>query len=235
MTRQTLAFCVHLFTASGAALALFAMLEAGANDWKMMFFFLLLALIVDGIDGPLARWAHVKKFAPHWDGVLLDLIIDFLTYVFIPAYALAQAGLMSAWGGWLCAIAIVTTGVVYFADTRMKTEDNSFSGFPGCWNMVMLVIFALRPSEWAIIGIVGTLCVAQFVPLKFIHPVRTERWRRLSLPVMLAWCMIALWIGLEDFETPPLAAAGLIATTLYLTFAGIAMQVVPARKPTAAE
>ena len=91
MTKQTLAFCVHLLTASGAAIALFAMLAAAAQDWKWMFIWLGLALFVDGIDGPLARMARTKKYAPNWDGILLDLIVDFLTYAFIPAYALAQA------------------------------------------------------------------------------------------------------------------------------------------------
>jgi phosphatidylcholine synthase len=226
MTRQSFAFMIHLLTASGAAVALFAMLAAAAQDWKMMFFWLGLALFIDGIDGPLARMAQVKTYAPHWDGILLDLIIDFLTYAFIPAYALARAGLMPEWEGWLLAIVIVSTSAMYFADTRMKTPDNSFSGFPSCWNMVVLVCFALTPPPWVILAVVALLALAQFFPLKFIHPVRTERLHRLSLGVTLLWCGFALWTMFADFRTPPLAAAGLIVTSLYLMLVGLFIQFV---------
>lgn len=224
MTKQALAFCVHLLTASGAAIALFAMLAAAAQDWKWMFIWLGAALFVDGIDGPLARMAQVKRYAANWDGILLDLIVDFLTYAFIPAYALAQAHLMPAWQGWVLAIIIVSTSAMYFADTRMKTPDNSFSGFPSCWNMVVLVFFALFPPPWVMGLVVCLLALAQFFSLKFIHPVRTERLHGLSLAVILAWCAFALWTIFSDFVTPPLAGVGLIVTSLYLLGVGIYIQ-----------
>ncbi len=229
MKKSAKAFSVHLFTASGSAFALFAMLAAGNNDWSIMFLWLLGALIVDGIDGPLARHYHVKKYAANWDGVLLDLIIDYLTYVFIPAYAFAQSGLLPEWEGWIAAIVISTTGVVYFADTRMKTSDNSFSGFPGCWNMVVLVLFALWPPAWVSMVFIAVLALAQFFSLKFIHPVRTVRWRPLSLVMMLLWVGMAFWIGWTDFQPAPLARIGLIISSAYLLFAGIAQQLVPAK------
>jgi hypothetical protein len=88
MNIQTKAYLVHLLTATGAVLAMLAMLEAVQEDWAMMFFWLVVAFGVDGIDGPLARATNIKVNAPRIDGVLLDLIIDYLTYVFIPAFAL---------------------------------------------------------------------------------------------------------------------------------------------------
>ncbi len=232
MTKSAKAFAVHLFTASGSAFALFAMLAAGNNDWSIMFLWLLGALIVDGIDGPLARHYQVRKYAANWDGVLLDLIIDYLTYVFIPAYAFAQSGLLPEWEGWFAAIIISTTGVVYFADTRMKTSDNSFSGFPGCWNMVVLVLFALWPPAWISMVFIAVLALAQFFSLKFIHPVRTVRWRPLSLVMMFLWVGMAFWIGWTDFEPAPLARIGLIISSAYLLFAGIAQQLIPAKAAT---
>ncbi len=229
MTRQALAFCVHLLTASGAAIALFAMLAAADQNWKWMFIWLALALFVDGIDGPLARLARTKKYAANWDGVLLDLIVDFLTYAFIPAYALAQARLMPPWEGWFLAIVIVSTSALYFADTRMKLPDNSFSGFPACWNMVVQVFFALLPPPPLMIAVVCILGLAQFFPLKFIHPIRTLRLRGLSLAVTLAWCAFALWTIFSDFRTPPLAGIGLIVTSLYLLAVGIVFQLWPGK------
>ncbi len=227
MTKNILAFSVHLFTATGAVFALFAMLAAGDQNWSVMFLWLLGALIIDGIDGPLARHFNVKKYAANWDGALLDLIIDYLTYVFIPAYALTKSGLLPEWEGWIAAIVIIITGVVYFSDTRMKTADASFSGFPGCWNMVMLVLFALWPPAWISMIVIAVLALAQFFSLKFVHPVRTLRWRPLSLTVMLVWTGIALWIVWADFEPTPLAHIGLLLTSLYLMSAGILQQIFP--------
>ena len=93
------AYSVHLFTAAGASLAMLALLEAAQQDWAMMTIWLTVAFIVDGIDGPLARRYDVTTNAPVIDGVLLDLIIDFQTYVMIPAYALYGSGLMPGWSG----------------------------------------------------------------------------------------------------------------------------------------
>jgi len=229
MSLKMKALSVHLLTASGAVLAMLAMLAAVEEKWDLMFLWLVVALVVDGIDGPLARRYHVKVNFPIYDGVLLDLIIDYLTYVFIPAYALFKSGLLPGWTGWLSIIVIVFGSVIYFADTRMKTKDNSFSGFPACWNMFVLVMFALSPGYWTILAIVIALTVAMFLPLKFIHPTRTQRWNRVSLPVALAWTFFAGWAAWVDFHPESWAHWGLVATSLYLTFAGIAQQIIPER------
>ncbi|MGD9864876.1 MAG: phosphatidylcholine/phosphatidylserine synthase, partial [Pseudodonghicola sp.] len=129
MTPQLRALSVHLFTATGAVVAMLAMLAAVDQKWSLMFLWLVVAFLIDGIDGPLARRYHVKTYAPDFDGVLLDLIIDYLTYVFIPAFALFKSGLMDGWTGWVAISVITFTSAMYFADTRMKTKDNSFKGF----------------------------------------------------------------------------------------------------------
>ncbi|WP_457647403.1 CDP-alcohol phosphatidyltransferase family protein, partial [Profundibacter sp.] len=175
MTTRLSAIFVHMFTATGAVLAMLAMLAAVDQKWDLMFLWLVVAFFVDGIDGPLARKFDVKTNAPEIDGVLLDLIIDYLTYVFIPAFALFKSGLLPNWTGWTIIIIITFASALYFADTRMKTKDNSFSGFPGCWNMVVLVLFALQPNYWLMLALVVGLSITMFIPLKFVHPVRTER------------------------------------------------------------
>ncbi|RMD47034.1 MAG: phosphatidylcholine synthase [Alphaproteobacteria bacterium] len=229
MTQRTLALLVHLFTATGAVFAMLALLAAVEGKWSLMFLWLLAAFIVDGLDGPLARAADVRRNAPQFDGVLMDLIIDYLTYVFIPAYALFASGLMPGWTGWTAIIVITYASVIYFADTRMKTRDNSFSGFPGCWNMVVLVLFALKPSFGVMLAVVVVLAAAMFVPLKFIHPVRTARWRALSLPVAAAWTFFAFWAAWVDFHPQSWAHVGLLLTSLYLLGAGIAQQLIYGR------
>lgn len=224
------ALSVHLLTATGAVLSMLAMLAAVEQKWSLMFLWLVVALVVDGIDGPLARHYDVKHNCPTYDGVLMDLIVDYLTYVFVPAYALFKSGLLPGWTGWLAIIAITYASVIYFADTRMKTKDNSFSGFPACWNMVVLVLFALKPDYYVILGVVLVLAVGMFFPLKFIHPTRTKRWRALSLPMSLAWTVFAAWAAMVHFHPQSWAHWGLVVTSVYLLFVGIAQQIVPERR-----
>ena len=223
------ALLVHLLTATGAVFAMLAMLAAIDRNWELMFLWLVVAFAVDGIDGPLARKYHVQSNAPEFDGVLLDLIIDYLTYVFIPAFALFKSDLLPGWTGWVAIIVITYASVLYMAGTGMKTADKSFAGFPGCWNMVVIVMFAIRPDFWIILALVAALSVAMFVPLKFIHPVRTRRWRVVSLPVALAWTFFAGWAAWVHFDPESWAHWGLVVTSVYLLLVGVVQQVVPAR------
>jgi len=229
MTVTQKALFVHFFTATGAVFAMLAMLAATEAKWSLMFLWLVVAFAVDGIDGPLARRFDVKTHAPRFDGVLLDLIIDYLTYVFIPAFALFKSGLLPGWTGWVVIIVITFASAMYFCDGQMKTKDNSFQGFPGCWNMVVIVLFAIEPNFWIILILVLGLALAMFLPLKFVHPVRTERWRYLSLPIALAWTFFAGWAAWVEFHPQSWAHWGLVATSVYLLFAGVVQQAVPQR------
>lgn len=229
MTPHRAALLVHLLTATGAVFAMLAMLAAADQQWSMMFLWLVVAFAVDGVDGPLARKYDVQTNAPEYDGVLMDLILDYLTYVFIPAFALFKSDLLPGWTGWIAIIVITFASALYFADTRMKTKDNSFSGFPGCWNMAVLVFFAVKPDFWVTLAIVVVLAIAMFSPLKFVHPVRTKRWRAVSFPVALAWTFFAGWAAWVDFDPESWAIWGLVATSVYLLFAGILQQLMPER------
>ena len=224
MAITTKALLVHLFTASGAVFAMLAMLAASEGNWSLMFLWLIVAFAVDGIDGPLARKYDVKRNAPRFDGMLLDLIIDYLTYVFIPAFALFKSGLLPGWTGWAAIIIITFASAVYFCDTNMKTKDSSFSGFPGCWNMLVIVLFALSPNFWISLSLVTALAVSMFLPLKFIHPIRTKRWRFISLPIALLWVFFAGWAAWVDFHPHSWAHWGLTLTSAYLVLAGIIQQ-----------
>jgi phosphatidylcholine synthase len=229
MSARLKALGVHLFTATGAVLSMLAMLAAAQEKWSLMLLWLVVALIVDGIDGPLARHYHVRTYWQTYDGVLLDLIIDYLTYVFIPAFALFQSGLLPGWTGWCAIIVITYASVLYFADTRMKTNDNSFAGFPACWNMVVIVLFALEPNFYLMLAIILALAATMFTNLKFVHPVRTERWRWVTLPMALAWVVFAGRAAWVDFAPGDFAHWGLAVTSIYLLLAGIVQQLIPER------
>ena len=231
MTRPTMkALSVHFLTATGAIFAMLAMLAAVEANWSMMFLWLVVAFVVDGVDGPLARRYDVRANAPIYDGVLLDLIIDYLTYVFIPAYALFGSDLLPGWTGWTATLVICFASALYFSDTRMKTTDYSFSSFPGCWNMVVLVFFATTPAPLVMLIVIAALSAAMFLPIRFVHPVRTAQWRWLTLPLALVWVLAAGWIAWDRFpaDTHP-AFWPLIATSLYLLFAGPVQQYLGAR------
>jgi len=225
MNPRITALSVHLLTASGAVFAMLSMLAAANHQWSLMFLWLVVAFAVDGIDGPLARRFDVKTYAPRFDGVLLDLIIDYLTYVFIPAFALFQSELLPGWTGWVTIIIITFASAMYFCDGNMKTKDKSFHGFPGCWNMVALVMFAIQPNFWIILTLVIALAIAMFLPLKFIHPVRTQRWRLISLPTTLLWISFAGWAAWVDFSENLVILWGLTGTSLYLISAGLLQQI----------
>lgn len=222
--RHWRAFSVHLLTASGAFWAFLAIIAAANSRWVDMFAWLGLALFVDGIDGPIARKVDIKRVLPNWSGDMLDSVIDYATYVLIPAFALYQSGIIG--GSWALVAAglIVFTSAVYYADTRMKTDDNFFRGFPVTWNMVVFTLFAVDAGEWPAFAFVVFCAAATFLPLKFLHPVRVRRLRALNLGVFAAWSVLGIVALAMSFETPAWIRLGILLSAGYLFFIGIALQ-----------
>jgi phosphatidylcholine synthase len=189
---------VHLFTALGAVCGLLATHAVISGAWEMLFVWLGVAFIIDGIDGTFARKAKVKQRLPRFSGERLDLVIDYVTYVFVPALALLQAGFLRGAWGMILASAILLSSLFHFADTESKAEDHSFVGFPAVWNLVALYIFAfaLPPAVASAIVLAGVALT--FVPLKWAHPMRTARLRPVTIAVMGLWALAAisvLWSG----------------------------------------
>lgn len=191
--RQAAGFSVHIFTASGGAVALLALYAAIERDFSVCFAWLGLALFIDGIDGTLARAAKVHETAARIDGVVLDLVVDFLTYVLVPVIALWRSDLMPTPVAFWLGLVVTLASTLYFADTHMKTKDNWFRGFPALWNVVVLYLFVLR-MPWlvnAALLIAGT--AAMFVPVVFVHPLRVEKLRIVTIAVTLAFFALASW------------------------------------------
>ena len=221
LTIQTArAFAVHVFTASGAAFGFIALILATGGHWAAMFFVLGLALLVDGLDGYLAREFQVAKLLPRWSGDTLDLVVDFTTYVFVPAYAIAASGLLpeqlSVAGG----IIVVVTGAIYFADREMKTSENYFRGFPAVWNAAAFYLYLLRPPAWLAFAALIGLAVLTFVPIRFLHPLRVKRFRPLSVVLLLAWAVLALIAVATDLEPDPWVSGGLCLIAAYFLLIG---------------
>ena len=221
LAQRALAFAVHIFTACGAALALVALVAAAERDWPVMFLLLGLALIVDGVDGTLARYLRVGERLPRWSGDTLDLVVDFTTYVFVPAYAIARGGLLPPWLALLESLAIVVTGAMYFADRRMKTPDNYFRGFPALWNLVAFYLFLLRPDPWIAAAAVAVLAVATFAPIPFVHPFRVKRLWVVNVVLLAAWAVLAAVAVSRGMMPPGWITAALCVIGLYFLGAGL--------------
>lgn len=220
------AHAVHVLTASGAVVALLALLAAADGAWPRMFGWLGVALVFDGLDGPLARRVDTRANAPVLDGVILDLVVDYLSYVLVPVFALLRAGMLEGPAGTTTALLVAAASAVYFADTRMKTPDRSFNGFPACWNLVALVLLVLRPGRGLALAVVLGLTVLMFAPLRFIHPVRTRRWRPLSMTLLVAWLALAGAAASADLTLAPVGEATLLALSLVLLAIGPLQQAV---------
>jgi phosphatidylcholine synthase len=215
------AFTVHVFTATGAALALLALILATGGHWAGMFFCLGVALVVDGLDGPMARAFEIERLLPRWSGDTLDLVVDFTTYVFVPAFAIAASGLLPHVLAIPAGIVVAVTGALYFADREMKTDDNYFRGFPAVWNLAAFYLYLLEPPEWVAAISVVVLAGLSFTPVKFVHPLRVERWRGINIALLAAWAVLALIAVVQDLSPGLYVTLPLCLIAIYFFLIGL--------------
>jgi phosphatidylcholine synthase len=215
------AFAVHVFTAAGAAIALLALILATGGHWAAMFLCLGFALIIDAVDGPLARAFKVAEVLPRWSGETLDIVVDFVTYVFVPSYAIAASGLLPQALAIPAGVIVVISGALYFADRQMKTPDNYFRGFPVLWNLAAFYLYLLQPPEWPAAMLVAVLAGLTFAPIKFLHPLRVKRLRALNVALLLAWAALALVTVIYNLQPGPYVTWPLVVIALYFFVAGL--------------
>ena len=216
----TAAFAVHVFTASGAACALLALIAAVRSDWPQMFIWLGIALFIDGVDGTFARRLRVDKVLPRWSGDVLDLVVDILNYVFVPAYAVVAGGLVPPAVAIPLGVLIVVTGSLYFADRLMKTSDYYFRGFPAVWNVAVFYLFVLRPGPLATAVAVVALAVLTFVPFHVVHPMRIKHLREITLFALIVWALLAIYAVTTDLAPGFWTQAGLSLLGVYFVAVG---------------
>jgi phosphatidylcholine synthase len=212
--RSVFAYSVHAFTASGAVWGFLGLLAVIDHNWKAMMVCMILAIFVDGFDGFLARWADTKKFAAGVDGALMDNIIDYLTYVVLPALFLYESDVLPV--GWklVGACSILLTSAYQFSQTDAKTDDHYFKGFPSYWNVVVLYMLMLGLNPWLNLVILMLLNVLVFVPIKWVYPSRTTRLPRLTVALTLVFGIVGI-LGLILYPDTP-------SWVVWITFAYIA-------------
>jgi phosphatidylcholine synthase len=213
---RTAAFAVHVFTAMGAGVALLAMLEAVREHWANMFGWLGVALIIDAVDGPLARRLEVVRLQPNWSGEVLDLVVDFMTYVFVPAYAITASGRLLPLAAPLLGIGIVVSSALYFADRRMKAADNHFRGFPALWNVAAFYLFLLHPPRELATLAVAVLIGLTFAPFHVLHPIRVVRLRWLTMWLLAVGAVLAAYTVARDFAVGVPITVGLCVIAAYI-------------------
>lgn len=206
---------VHLFTGLGALCALMAALAVSDRAWEQVFGWLGLAFVIDGVDGYLARRVNVKERLPRFSGERLDLIIDFLTYVFIPVLVMRQAGFLPGLTGLLLAAAIVLSSLFHFVDLDSKADDHTFVGFPAIWNVIAFYLLAFSVSA-AVAAAVILACVAlTFAPFQWVHPLRVRALRRLTLTFTGLWAAAAVGTLVTGFPALPGLKAVLGVVAVY--------------------
>ncbi|MCB9009346.1 MAG: CDP-alcohol phosphatidyltransferase family protein [Ardenticatenaceae bacterium] len=192
-----LAWGVHLFTATGALWGLLAIMATVQHQWQAAFFWLGLAALVDSFDGTLARRFQVKGVLPGFDGALLDNIIDYQTYVIVPAIFLYEANLLPA-SGTIAGIAMVVLASAFqFCQSDAKTDDHTFKGFPSYWNVVVFYLFVFDANPWINFWVIATLAVLVFVPIKYIYPSRMVHYQKLTLGLTTVWGLLCLTVWLQ--------------------------------------
>ncbi len=203
--KKTLAWSVHLFTATGAVWGFLTLAAVFEQRWRAAILWIILAMFVDGFDGMLTRWFRVKEYAHEVDGALLDNIIDYLNYVVVAALILVKApGLLPRGLELAGACSILLTSAYQFTQVDAKTDEQSFffKGFPSLWNFLVLYMMLLRLNPWINLLALVVCNVLVFVPVKYLYPSRNTRLRRLTLILTYLYSAIGVWALMQYPSVP---------------------------------
>jgi phosphatidylcholine synthase len=214
--RRCAGFGVHAFTASGSVCGLLATLEVLGGRFEAAFAWLFLALVIDGVDGSIARAVSVETTLPRFSGERLDFVVDYVTYVFVPVLALLQGGFLDGTGGVVVGAFILLSALYHFSDNESKADDYCFVGFPAVWNLVAFSVFAWGLSDAATKVVCVALATLTFVPMHWIHPMRVRRWFALNVAVAAAGLAAGVWVLATGF--PGSLPAGLILACVWAYF-----------------
>lgn len=224
------AVAVHFLTSLGALCGLFALHYTAEKNWQAVFALLALALIIDGVDGPLARRVDIKQRLPRFSGERLDLIIDYLTYVIVPAYMLLNSSFLDPAFRECAAGLIALSSLYHFSDQMSKTQDGYFVGFPANWNVVVLYIFTFQLPSVVNFAVICAFVLLTFIPVRWIHPVRVSNLRWLSLILGVLWFALAAWIVAHDFAVSNSFKFIFLAIAFYFSALGLGASILSRRR-----
>lgn len=195
-------YAVHIFTASGGCFALLALHAIAAERLQLAFAWMSVAVIIDAVDGFLARKLHVKKGAPEIDGALLDMMVDFLNYVIVPAFLLFESELLPEFWKLPLGFAVVLLSALQFSHVNAKTDDNFFQGFPSYWNIVVFYLVLLNFPQLFNVALLIILLVLTPMPHVYLYPSKmaessgSQTFRKVFLALSVLWglsLLMLLW------------------------------------------
>lgn len=201
--RVASAWATHLITASSALWDFLALIAVTQQEWIIAWWWMALSVLIDSFDGLLARRVSVKRVLPQVDGALLDNIVDYLSYVLVPAFLLYFYGSFPPQVALLaCALMLISSGY-QFCQSDAKTDDHYFKGFPSYWNVVALYMFLLNLNPWINFVIIITLAVLVFVPIKYIYPSRSTFQPALMMGLSILWgiCTLGMLFLYPDYPS----------------------------------
>jgi phosphatidylcholine synthase len=218
--QRVLAWCVHLFTASGALLGTLALVATARGELAAAGLLMLVAIFVDSVDGSMARRVRVSEVVPQIDGRRLDDIVDYLNYVIVPVVFMVWIGALPAWAS----AAPVLASAYGFSQQDAKTDDDFFLGWPSYWNVVALYAWKLEMQPVTATACVLFFSAAIFVPLKYVYPSKLRAFRAVTVAGAGCW-MIALalavaWPGAERLRLAELSLLFIVWYVLLSAYLG---------------
>ena len=208
--RKLLAWGVHIFTASGVVMGLLALVAVVNRNWRGALLWLFVAVLIDTVDGTLARMIRVKEVLPDVDGRMLDYVIDFTNDVIVPTLLVYSAGLVPSSIRLICCGAMLLVSCYHYTNLKAITDDFHFRGFPAMWNFVVFYIFVLDLGPIWNVVIIAVFCSLHFIPIDFIYPTRTIRVKKLTFSLVLVLAVVNLTILIQH----PLRNTALLAASL---------------------
>lgn len=173
--QKILAWSVHAFTASAACLGLLTLIKIYQHDYKNALWLMVATIVIDALDGTLARLVGVKKILPDLDGALLDNLVDYVNYVITPCFFLfVKSDMLPEAFSPFVLIAIIITSSYQFCQSDAKTPDHFFKGFPCYWNIAVFYMFIFNTSMAFNAWFLSLFCVLIFVPIKYVYPSRLD-------------------------------------------------------------
>lgn len=212
------AWLVHLYTASGAVIAFFALLLIEQAKFQDAFWLMALAVLIDASDGTFARMVRVKELIPWFDGDRLEDIVDYLNYVLVPSLLLIRADLLPQQDASWLAAAPLAASAYGFCQKEAKTSDHFFLGFPSYWNIVAFYLYVMQTPRWLNAFLILILSVLVFVPIRYLYPSRSPILRGLTNSLGILWGItILIMIYQLPDPKPSLVFASLAFPAYYLT------------------
>jgi phosphatidylcholine synthase len=231
LIRLILAWLVHLYTALGAVVGFLTILAIEQASFRQAFFLMALAVIIDSTDGTLARAARVAEVIPWFDGALLDEIVDYVNYVIVPALFLLRGNLLPPQDAlWLVLLPLIASAYG-FCQRDAKTADYFFLGFPSYWNVVAFYLYALQTPPWVNAFLILALSILVFVPIRYIYPSRSPRFRRPTNILGALWGAAVFYAIYRLPDPPHVLTLASLAFPIYYTVLSLWLEVERAVDP----